>query len=226
MVDKFTKINHYVPVKMTISAPELARIFIAVIVVRYGIPKSIVSDRDPRFTAHFWKAFWAQLQTTLAMSTAYHPQTDGQTERANRTMEDMMAHFVSEDQKDWDLHLPLLKMAVNSKKQASTGFSPFFMLYGREIPLPIDVALNTKVDKQKNPAAEELIVKLQETWRRAAESLAKAKERQSKAVNEKRREVIFKEGDKVWLSTKHIRMVGSKQLKRSVKFWEVKVERN
>ena len=219
-VDKFTKMTHYVATKMSITAPELARLFIQIIVRQYGVPESIVSDRDPRFTAHFWKAFWRQLQTTLAMSTAHHAQTDGQTERANRTLEDTMANFVEEDQRDWDLHLPLLELAVNSTKQASTGYSPFFMLYAREAVLPIDVMMKTKVVTGQNPAADKLAEELKDVWGKAIRSMKKAQQRQGEAVNRKRREVNFEVGDRVLLSTRHIKMVGSKQLKRSVKFAE------
>ena len=219
-VDKFTKMTHYVATKMSVTAPELARLFIQIIVRQYGVPESIVSDRDPRFTAHFWKAFWRQLQTTLAMSTAHHAQTDGQTERANRTLEDTMTNFVEEDQRDWDLHLPLLELAVNSTKQASTGYSPFFMLYGREAVLPIDVMMKTKVVTGQNPAADKLAEELKNVWGKAIKSMEKAQQRQGEAVNKKRREVNFEVGDRVLLSTRHIKMVGSKQLKRSVKFAE------
>jgi hypothetical protein len=154
------------------------------------------------------------------MSTAHHAQTDGQTERANRTLEDTMTNFVEEDQRDWDLHLPLLELAVNSTKQASTGYSPFFMLYAREAVLPIDVMMKTKVVTGQNPAADKLAEELKDIWGKAIRSMEKAQQRQGEAVNRKRREVNFEVGDKVLLSTRHIKMVGSKQLRRSVKFAE------
>jgi hypothetical protein len=86
-VDKLTKMVHYVPTTTTVTAPQLATLFMREVVRLHGVPESILSDRDPRFTAHFWKAFWSQLGTALAMSTASHPQSDGQTERANRTLD-------------------------------------------------------------------------------------------------------------------------------------------
>jgi transposase InsO family protein len=89
-VCKLTKLKHFVACKTGIDAPSTAQLFLDRVVKLHGMPERIISDRDPRFTAHFWKAFWAGLGTTLSMSTAYHPQTDGQTENANRTLEIML----------------------------------------------------------------------------------------------------------------------------------------
>ena len=94
-VDKLTKMVHYVPTTTNVTAPKLAKIVLREVCRLHGIPESILSDRDPRFTAHFWRALWDQLGTKLVMSTAYHPQTDGQTERANRTLEEMLRSYVN-----------------------------------------------------------------------------------------------------------------------------------
>ena len=113
-VDKLTKMVHYVATTTTVTAPQLATIFMREVVRLHGVPESILSDRDPRFTAHFWRAFWEQLGTTLTMSTAYHPQTDGQTERANRTLEEMLRIRVNFQQTDWDEHLAAAELAINN----------------------------------------------------------------------------------------------------------------
>ena len=128
-VDRLTKTIRTEPTTITVTAPEVAQIFIRTIFRHYGMPRSIVSDRDPRFTSNFWRSFFQTLGTKLAMSTAFHPQTDGQTERANRTLEDMLRNFVSYKQTDWEDKLPLLEFAYNNSVQASTGFSPFKLLY-------------------------------------------------------------------------------------------------
>ena len=101
VVDRLTKLLVLTPCRKTVTAPQLAQLFIDRVFVRFGMPMSIVSDRDPRFTSHFWKSFMQILGTELAMSTAYHPQSDGQTERANRTFEDMLRGFVGPRQDDW-----------------------------------------------------------------------------------------------------------------------------
>ena len=159
-VDKLTKMVHYVATTTTVTAPQLASLFMREVVRLHGVPESILSDRDPRFTAHFWRAFWAQLGTTLTMSTAYHPQTDGQTERANRTLEEMLRSRVNFAQTDWDEHLAAAELAINNATQASTGFTPFYLNYGQEVQLPLDHGLAAAAPDCNNPAAAERIRRL------------------------------------------------------------------
>lgn len=218
MVDRFTKQKHIAAVNMSLGAKQAVQLLWQEVVRLHGVPEMIVHDRDPRFTAGFWAEFWKELQTQLGTSTAYHPQTDGQAERENRTLEEVVRAFVNVEQTDWDEYLPVLELAMNSAKQASTGYSPFQMVYGREAVLPIDVKLNTAVNRAANPAVAELHGKLTELWRRATKNLEQAQERQRKAANAKRRKGGFSVGDQVMLSTEHIKLAGSKQLRRAVKF--------
>jgi len=140
-VDKLTKWATYVPTRTDIDAPSLARLFFDHVVRLHGVPESLVSDRDPRFTSLFWRALWQQLGTGLLMSTAFHPQTDGQTERQNRTLEETLRAYVGYHQDDWDQHLTAAELAYNTSLHASTGFSPFFLNYGQHAHLPLDAAL-------------------------------------------------------------------------------------
>ena len=103
------------------SAPEVARIFIDHIFRLHGLPSVIVSDRAPRFTGNFWKSLNKILGVKLAMSTAFHPQTDGQTERMNRTLESILRNFVNYKCDDWDAYLSLAEFAYNNSVNASTG---------------------------------------------------------------------------------------------------------
>src|SRR5690606_24365936 len=89
-VDKCSKLKHYVPTVTEVTAPKLATLFIDNIVRLHGLPSNIISDRDPRFTSLFWKSLWKQLGTQLSMSTSFHPQSDGQTERQNRALEESL----------------------------------------------------------------------------------------------------------------------------------------
>jgi hypothetical protein len=218
MVDRFTKMKHPVPINMTLTAPQAVMLVVKNVVRLHGVPEVIVSDRDPRFTAGFWKEFWSCWETKLGMGTAYHPQTDGQTERENRTLVEAVRSFVKEDQKDWDEHLPLLELALNSAKQSSTGESPFMMMYGREAVLPVDVQLQTPIATAANPAVGQLQQKMKEAWERATKSIERAQIRQQKSANKKRRAVEYSVGDKVWLSTAHIQLRGDKELERTMKF--------
>ena len=205
-VDKLTKMVHYVATTTTVSAPQLAELFLREVVRHHGVPESILSDRDPRFTAHFWRAFWDRLGSKLMMSTAYHPQTDGQTERANRTLEEMLRSYVNSNQTDWDQHLATLELAINNAKQASTGFSPFYLNAGQEIRLPLDQEL---ASPEKNPSADERIERMRRDWGKAAANIRKAQERQAKYADQHRRAASFVVGDRVLLSTAHLKMVGA-----------------
>jgi hypothetical protein len=208
-VDKLTKMVHYVATTTNVTAPQLSQLFMREVCRLHGVPESILSDRDPRFTAHFWRALWAQLGTKLAMSTAYHPQTDGQTERANRTLEEMLRNYVSWRQTDWDQHLSALEMAYNNAKQASTGFSPYYLNYGREVSFPLDIALgDARRPMCNNPEAADRIAQLKADIEKAKSSIREAQQRQSRYVDPHRRDITFRVGDRVMLSTSNLRMVG------------------
>ena len=214
-VDKLTKMVHYVATSTSVTAPQLASIFMREVVRLHGVPESILSDRDPRFTAHFWRALWSQLGTKLSMSTAYHPQTDGQTERANRTLEEMLRSYVNWRHTDWDQHLSALELAVNNARQSSTGFTPFFLNYGQEVRLPLDEAIAAARDS-RNPEASQRIEQLHESIERAKASLEKAQQRQRQYADAHRRDVSFAVGDRMLLSTEHLQLAGPDR--RSLKF--------
>jgi len=214
-VDKLTKMVHYVATTTTVSAPQLATLFMREVVRLHGVPESILSDRDPRFTAHFWRAFWSQLGTTLTMSTAYHPQTDGQTERANRTLEEMLRARINFKQTDWDDHLAVAELAINNAQQASTGFSPFRLNYGQEVQLPLDQAI-AGLRPSNNPEAAERISRLKADLALAHTNIGRAQQRQARYADQHRRAVTFRVGDSVLLSTAHLKMIGDD--KRTPKF--------
>ena len=111
IVDRLTKSAHFLPVKVSHSLDKLAEIYIREVVRLHGVPFSIVSDRDPRFTSRFWPSLQHALGTKLRFSTAFHPQTDGQSERTIQTLEDMLRTCVIELQGSWDKHLPLMEFA-------------------------------------------------------------------------------------------------------------------
>ena len=214
-VDKLTKMVHYVATTTSVTAPKLATLFMREVVRLHGVPESILSDRDPRFTAHFWRSFWSQMGTTLTMSTAYHPQTDGQTERANRTLEEMLRSRVNFAQSDWDEHLATAELAVNNATQASTGFSPFYLNAGQEVRLPLDEAI-AGLRPSSNPEAADRIRRLRSDLIRARSHIEQAQKRQAKYADQHRRDVRFVVGDQVLLSTAHLRMLGAD--KRTPKF--------
>ena len=202
-VDKLSKHAHFAATTTTINAPGLAKLMYETVVRHHGIPIQIVSDRDTRFTSNFWRSLWKLTGTTLAMSTAYHPQTDGQTERMNRTLEDMLRATTNYEQDNWDEHLITLEIAYNNSVQASTGFSPFFLNSGQHPNLPIHAAVEQELSS--NPTANDFMSQISNSLTQAKENLKEAQERQTKYANQNRREVKLKVGDQVLLSTANIR---------------------
>ena len=137
VIDKLSKAAHFIPVKSTYKVFNIVDIFMKEIFKLHGIPKVIVSDRDTEFTGNLWKALFKGLGTQLNFSTAYHPQTDGQTERVNQVLEDMLRMYVMEKPGKWEEYLHLAKFDYNNNFQVSTGMSLFQILDGRKCNSPI-----------------------------------------------------------------------------------------
>ncbi|KAG2909580.1 hypothetical protein PC115_g13206 [Phytophthora cactorum] len=134
-VDRFSKMVHLTPVAASITATQTAAIFVDTVYRHHGLPTSIVSDRDPRFTAAFWSELFMSLGTRLLMSTAAHPETDGQTERVNRVLEDVLRSYATSF-KSWSSFLPMVEFVLNNAEHASTGLTPFYVNYGRHSRVP------------------------------------------------------------------------------------------
>jgi hypothetical protein len=132
VVDKLTKAAHFIPVKLTHKATNIADVYMREIARLHGIPKTIVSDRDPKFTSKFWKGLFNGFGTNLNFSTTYHPESDGQTERVNQVIEDMLRMYVMDKPSKWEDYLHLVEFAYNNGYQASLKMSPFEALYGRK----------------------------------------------------------------------------------------------
>jgi hypothetical protein len=106
VVDRFSKMAHFIPYAKTTDAFKVTKLYFDEIVKLYGLPQTIVSDRDVRFTSHFWKTLWHMVGTKLKFSTAYHPETDGQTEIVNMSLGNLLRCLVSDHNRNWDLILP------------------------------------------------------------------------------------------------------------------------
>ena len=137
IVDRLTKSAHFLAVRMTFTLERFCRLYIQEIVQLHGVPVSIVSDRDPRFTAHFWKSFQKAMGTRLTMSTAFHPQTDGQSERTIQVLEDMLRACVLDHKSSWEEHLPLVEFAYNNNYHASIQMAPYEALYRKPCRSPL-----------------------------------------------------------------------------------------
>jgi hypothetical protein len=130
VVDKLTKAAHFIPLKTTHRAADVADIFLKEVARLHGIPKTIVSDRDPKFTSNFWKGLFKGFGTNLNFSTTYHPESDGQTERVNRVIEDMLRMYVMDKPSRWEDYLHLVEFSYNNGYHVSLKMSPFEALYG------------------------------------------------------------------------------------------------
>jgi hypothetical protein len=122
IVDRLTKLAHFIPIKTTYSRPQLPEFY---------MPKKIVSDRGTQFTSKFWKSLHETLDTQLRFSSAYHPQTDGQTERVNQILEDMLRAYALQYGRSWDKSQPYAEFSYNNSYQESLKMAPFEMLYGQ-----------------------------------------------------------------------------------------------
>lgn len=218
VVDRGTKRVVYIPTHTTATAKETAELFLKHVFREHGAPESIVTDRDARFMSQFWREFFRMMGTKLKPSTAYHPQTDGQTERANRTLIEQLRHYVGHNQDDWSKYLPHLEFAVNSAVNDSIGMSPFVCDKGRQPVTPLvlanghEAAQATKVE-----STAELIGRLQGIYEEAMAALEEAQGVQREQADRRRRPDEFEEGEWVLLSAANIetpinREVGTKKL--------------
>jgi hypothetical protein len=132
VVDRFSKMAHFIPCQKTNDVTNIANLFFKEIVRLHGLPKSIVSDRDTKFIGHFWRTLWKKLGTNLMFSSAYHPQMDGQTEVVNKSLGDLLRSLVTEHHSSWDNILPQAEFAYNDSVNRSIGKSPFQIVYGMQ----------------------------------------------------------------------------------------------
>ena len=137
IVDRLTKCAHFIPLKTGFTMEKLAQTYVEEIVRLHGVPLTIVSDRDPRFVSRFWKSLHEALGTKLQFSTAFHPQTDGQSERTIQTLEDMLRACALDFGGKWDRHLPLVEFTYNNSYQVTIGMPPYEALYGRKCRSPL-----------------------------------------------------------------------------------------
>jgi transposase InsO family protein len=127
-VDRLSKSAHFIPINTTYRVEKYVEIYIAHVLCLHGVPKTIISDRGSQFVAHFWEQLHASLGTHLIHSLAYHPQTDGQIERVNQILEDMLRACVMEYQGSWEKNLPWVEFSYNNSYQESMKMAPFEVL--------------------------------------------------------------------------------------------------
>ncbi|GJP80320.1 hypothetical protein CLOP_g10543 [Closterium sp. NIES-67] len=199
VIDKFSKMGHFIPTHTTARTEETAQLFVRYIISQHGIPTTLISDRDPKFTSKFWKELMSLLGTKLAMSSAYHPQTDGQTERLNQIVEQLLRAACKDDISKWDLHLPVLEFAYNNATHAATGQTPFFLCYGRHPLTPQKPTTPAKVQP-----AHDFITTMHQLWDRTHKRLLDIQQQQKRQADRHRNDHTISVGDQVLLDTRNL----------------------
>ncbi|RVX19278.1 Transposon Ty3-I Gag-Pol polyprotein [Vitis vinifera] len=195
IVDRLTKSAHFLAMKTTDSMNSLAKLYIQEIVRLHGIPVSIVSDRDPKCTSQFWQSLQRALGTQLNFSTAFHPQTDGQSERVIQILEDMLRACVLDFGGNWADYLPLAEFAYNNSYQSSIGMAPYEALYGRPCRSPLCwIEMG-----ESRLLGLEIVQETTEKIQFIKEKLKTAQDRQKSYADKRRRPLEFEEGDWVFV---------------------------
>ena len=209
IVDQLTKMVHYEPVKVTIDASGLAEVIIDVIVWHHSLPDSIVTDKGSLFTSKFWSSLCYFLGVKRRLSTAFHPQTDGQTERQNSTMEAYLRAFVNFKQNDWARLLSMAEFAYNNAKNASTGHTPFELNCGYHPQMLYKEDVNSR---SQSKSADELSAELRELMIVCRKNLHHVQKLQKRAHNKGVKPWSYAPGKKVWSNSKYIKTKCNRKL--------------
>ena len=208
-VDKLTKMTHLVPCNLKINAQQAAEAFRDHVWKYHGLPKKIISDRDGRFTGNFMDALATALGVRQALSTSFHPQTDGQTEIMNQIVEDTLRHYVSPTQEDWDEWIVAVEFAINNSYQETVRSTPFRLNYGQDPLTPPTVELPLR-----GPAARKWLEQNTQMIERARYFAKCAQDRQKAYADDRRRPVDYQLNQWIMLSSKNLKfkLGGTKKL--------------
>jgi hypothetical protein len=196
VVDRFSKMAYFIPCQKTNDTTHIANLFFREIVRLHGLPRSIVSDRDTKFVGHFWRTLWKRLGTNLSFSSAYHPQTDGQTEVVNRSLGNLLRSLVTEQGRQWDQILAQEEFAFKNSINRSTGKSPFEIVYGRQ-PRGVAELRELKQDEFRSTGEKDFSTEMQRLHDQVRKQIHDSNQKYKDKVDQKRREVQFEVGDEV-----------------------------
>jgi hypothetical protein len=211
VVDRFSKMCILMPCKKQITAEQTAYLFFQHVWVHFGLPTSIVSDRDSRFLGEFWTSLWKMMDTKLKRSTTFHPQTDGQTEVVNRTVVHLLRGYCGKHPKLWDEHLPYVQHSYNRAVHSSTHRSPFETCFGYLPKDPFYMVFGREDDssgRDDRDKAQQFIQRIQLIHQAVQEQLEKSQARYKARHDKHRVDHQFQVGDKVWFHISKDRMKG------------------
>jgi hypothetical protein len=198
-----TKMAVFVPIHKSISSQQLSHVVFEHVVSKHGLPEVLVSDRDPRITADFWQSLFKRLGSKLNLSTSHHPETDGQTERTHRTIEQILRAYVEPHHEDWVTWLPIAEFAYNNSVHSSTHQTPFLANYGYNPLVPASLS----VPAPRSPAASSYLDIIRDVQLSIARELALSKAQQAAQADLHRRPLTFKKGDRVRLSSQNLALL-------------------
>ena len=219
VVCTLTKMAHFIPCTSKVNAKQLAKLFLDNIYRLHGLPRIIIGDRDTRYTSTFFRNLMEELRTKLSLSTAYHPQTDGNTERCHRTIEQILRAYVHEDHYEWLRTLSLAEFSYNNNVHSSTGFSPFAANYGFDPRVPINLITPPVDMSDRSKEHSHILRKLLDIHKVIQDQLEISKAVQ-KHYADKRTDarIEFNEGDYVLLSTQNLKLLNQKSKKFKTRF--------
>lgn len=196
VVDRLTKYGHFIPISHPYTAPQVARVYFDNIFKLHGMPESIVCDRDPTFTSRFWTELFSLHGSKFNFSSAYHPQTDGQTEVLNHTVEMYLRCLTSSQPKEWVTWLPWVEFCYNTSTHSAHNLTPFELVYGRPPPTLLSYVKGTALVEP----VEKKLVERDQLLREARNRLIQAQNRMSQIYNKHHKEKQFNVGD--WVNLK------------------------
>jgi len=209
VVDRLTKMSHLIPMQLTSSAVVVAKLLHDNVFKLHGLPDSVVSDRDPRLVSNFMQEVWKLWGVQQCLSTAYRPQTDGQTERLNRTLQEYLRAYVTPQGKEWEEALSCAEFALNDTYHTAIGCTPFFLNYGCHPRSPWSIRLTG----QSVPAAHKFVSDMQFNVQMAKKLLRKAQDRMKVQYDRHHKHHTFALGEQVLLSSENLKLLGC------TKFW-------
>ncbi|KAK1698286.1 hypothetical protein QYE76_014983 [Lolium multiflorum] len=198
VVDRFSKMSHFIACHKSDDASHIANLFFREIVRLHGVPKTIVSDRDVKFMSYFWKTLWRKLGTKLLFSTTCHPQTNGQTEVVNRTLSQPLRSMIKKNLKEWEECFPHVEFAYNRAVHSTTELCPFEVVYGFKPITPLDL-LPLPIHERVNMEASKRVDFVKKIHVKTKELIEKKGKSNAARMNKKRKEMLFKPGDLVWV---------------------------
>uniref|UniRef100_A0A8C7TRA2 Gypsy retrotransposon integrase-like protein 1 n=1 Tax=Oncorhynchus mykiss TaxID=8022 RepID=A0A8C7TRA2_ONCMY len=200
VVDRFSKAAHFIPLAKLPSAKETAQIIIENVFRIHGLPSDVVSDRGPQFTSQFWREFCRLIGASVSLSSGFHPQSNGQAERANQTIGRILRSLSFRNPASWSEQLPWAEYAHNSLPSSATGLSPFQSSLGYQPPL-----FSSQFAESSVPSAQAFVQRCERTWKRVRSALCRYRAQTVRAANKRRtKSPRYCRGQRVWLSTQNL----------------------